>query len=216
MREPQIPHSSNGDLQESEAPVSSEEEDDDDFFLLNDDPMEEDSTIVPLYHERQLENLCGLHAVNNLLQSPKYSREDLIIIAQEFELALANINQTIQQEYYSTDGNFSVEVLIRALDLCNIRMLQSSDPTVATLQETPFGYMVNVGSGSNRHWIAIRQIGNHWYDFDSCLQQPERLPFFNIHQYIQRRGGNARYYLVLGEFVAGNIDCIRLKVFLSN
>jgi len=195
-RERQVSQVSNGDP--VEAPVSSEEEDDD-FFAHDDDEIEEVSTVSSYYHERQLGNLCGLHAVNNLLQRPEYSREDFIIIAQEFELALANLNENLPLEYYSADGNFSVEVITRALDMCNIRMLQSTDPTVATLQETPFGYLVNVGSGFNRHLISIRKIGRQWYDFDSLLLQPEVLHFFNIQQYIRRKGENARYYLVVGD-----------------
>ena len=178
-RERQVSQVLNGDPEEAaeETPVSSEEEDDD-FFFHDDDEIEEVSTISSYYHERQLGNLCGLHAVNNLLQRPEYSREDFIIIAREFELVLANLNANLTQEYYSADGNFSVEVITRALDMCNIRMLQSTDPTVATLQETPFGYLVNVGSGFDRHWISIRKIGRQWYDFDSLLLQPELLPFF--------------------------------------
>lgn len=38
-----------------------------------------------LYHEKQTSMLCGVHALNTLLQGPYFSAQDLGAIAQEFD-----------------------------------------------------------------------------------------------------------------------------------
>lgn len=38
-----------------------------------------------LYHEKQVSLLCGVHALNTLLQGPYFSAHDLGAIAQEFD-----------------------------------------------------------------------------------------------------------------------------------
>ena len=38
-----------------------------------------------LYHEKQVSLLCGVHALNSLLQGPYFGAQDLAAIAQEFD-----------------------------------------------------------------------------------------------------------------------------------
>ena len=38
-----------------------------------------------IYHEQQDSQLCGQHCLNNLLQEPFYSAEDLAAIAQDLD-----------------------------------------------------------------------------------------------------------------------------------
>ena len=38
-----------------------------------------------IYHELQLKGLCGLHALNNLMQGPEWSEEDMQIFRAEIE-----------------------------------------------------------------------------------------------------------------------------------
>ena len=38
-----------------------------------------------LYHEKQVSMLCGVHALNSLLQGPYFTAHDLGAIAQEFD-----------------------------------------------------------------------------------------------------------------------------------
>ncbi len=38
-----------------------------------------------LYHEKQVQLLCGVHALNTLLQGPYFTSEDLREIAAEFD-----------------------------------------------------------------------------------------------------------------------------------
>ena len=40
-----------------------------------------------LYHEQQLASLCGVHALNNLLQGPAFGAGDLASIAHELDAA---------------------------------------------------------------------------------------------------------------------------------
>ena len=87
-----------------------------------------------LYHEKQVSLLCGQHALNSLLQGPYFTAEDLTAIAVEFDERERNLMRESGVESAdflkymaedsgnaAADGNYSIQVLTRALEQWNAR-----------------------------------------------------------------------------------------------
>lgn len=71
------------------------------------------------------------------------------------------------------DGNFSIQVLRKALQMMNLSSLPIGHPDLkaAKVQEEPqnqTGFMCNLRS----HWFAIRKIENSWWDLNSTHNAP--------------------------------------------
>jgi len=84
---------------------------------------------VKIYWEEQYAGLCGIHAINNLLQAPYFAEGDLAQIAKDLhdeERKLMAQSGTDTRDFlnfmakdsYHVDeaGNFSIEVIKRALE----------------------------------------------------------------------------------------------------
>ncbi len=70
------------------------------------------------------------------------------------------------------DGNFSVQVLRRALSNLHLQLYQMGSEDVKEAQSHPekeTGFICNLRA----HWFAIRRIGGHWYDLNSLSGLPE-------------------------------------------
>ena len=71
---------------------------------------------MQVYHEKQVSSLCGVHALNNLLQGPIFGAGDLADIALELdrqEAALLSEAPTLGGVSHRMDprtGDFSIEV----------------------------------------------------------------------------------------------------------
>jgi hypothetical protein len=129
--------------------------------------------------EKQEAALCGTHCINNLLQAPYFTEQDMAAVAAELhaeEVALMLENGAESSEYLSflaqdsshvdEAGNFSVEVIQRCLGRFGLeaRRLQSAQAASARenlLAQT--GFICNLHS----HWLAIRNIRGHWYNVNS-------------------------------------------------
>ena len=81
-----------------------------------------DGTMGSLYHEKQVQLLCGVHALNTLLQGPYFTSEDLREIAAEFDqrerdlMKEAGVDSADFMRYMAedsgnaaVDGNFSIQ-----------------------------------------------------------------------------------------------------------
>ena len=90
-----------------------------------------------IYHEHQSSQLCARHCLNNLLQGPYFTEFDLSKIAlqldKEEQQLLAQdgdenagliewLKTNQQSQNVSDDGNFSIQVLRRALDNLGINI----------------------------------------------------------------------------------------------
>ncbi len=105
--------------------------------MENDNIMDVDEApfASTIYHERQVGNLCALHAINSVLQDRVFVEEDLIAIAENLD----NLEQTLtsstvecSQNMYR-NGNFSIQVIIAALLLRQLEVVpfNSSHPRAA-------------------------------------------------------------------------------------
>jgi len=140
-----------------------------------------------IYHEKQDAGLCGVHALNNLLQGPYFSEIDLMQIAQRLD---AQEKSIMAEQGYETldyikfvaedsgnvavDGNFSIGVLREALTSFNVTCTPITHPDMKKVSENPLtasAFLCNLQS----HWFAIRKIGNQYWDLNSLHRQPNFL-----------------------------------------
>eukprot|EP00484_Ammonia_sp_Unknown_P006871 CAMPEP_0197074188 /NCGR_PEP_ID=MMETSP1384-20130603/210983_1 /TAXON_ID=29189 /ORGANISM="Ammonia sp." /LENGTH=467 /DNA_ID=CAMNT_0042513029 /DNA_START=86 /DNA_END=1489 /DNA_ORIENTATION=+ len=140
-----------------------------------------------IYHEHQSSQLCARHCLNNLLQGPYFTEFDLSKIAldldKEEQALLAQdgdennglvewLKHNQQSQNVSDDGNFSIQVLRRALDNLGLSIIHLGHKDVVEAQQHPekeTGFICNLQA----HWFAVRRIGGQWYNLNSLSGLPE-------------------------------------------
>eukprot|EP01083_Nonionella_stella_P296646 1007696_1 len=140
-----------------------------------------------IYHEHQSSQLCARHCLNNLLQGQYFTEFDLSKIAldldKEEQALLAQdgdenngliewLKHNPQSQNVSDDGNFSIQVLRRALSNLGLKIYHFGHEQVKQAQEHPekeTGFICNLQA----HWFAIRRIGGLWYNLNSLSGLPE-------------------------------------------
>lgn len=137
-----------------------------------------------IYHEKQKKELCALHVLNNLLQDgAAFSKSDLDVICAE--LTPTSLWWNPHCSALGT-GNYDVNVISKALHNKGYDMTwydKRRNPDCLVLSEIK-GFIVNtpndmmVGSlkiplpFQRRHWIAMREVNNDYYNLDSKLPAP--------------------------------------------
>ncbi len=137
-----------------------------------------------VYHEKQSAALCGVHAINSLLQGPffdagRFSEIAQQLDAQERALMFAegptpDAIRFAAAESINVDasGNFSVTVLRTALQqhselgLTRWQQHQGRDPN-----STAAGFVLNLAD----HWFTLRPIFGVWWNLNSMLPRPSRV-----------------------------------------
>ena len=149
-----------------------------------------------LYHEAQLSSLCGVHALNNLLQGPFFGAGDLASYAHQLDEAEAALmtqswNEAAQQSQQShridvRTGDFSLDVLAKALESRGISLINVDHASVAeavgSQPEREEGFLVHRSS----HWFALRQVSSLWWSLDSKLPRPKLISHEALGPYISR------------------------------
>jgi len=132
-----------------------------------------------IYWEEQFAGLCGIHAINNLLQSPYFSEGDLAQIAKDLHEAERKLMAQLgtdtrdfltfmakESSHVDEAGNFSIEVIKRALETFFLNCVSVESDTIRdskmdTVKEE--GFICNL----RNHWIALRKLGGKWYNLNS-------------------------------------------------
>ncbi|XP_050664012.1 josephin-2 [Leptidea sinapis] len=140
------------------------------------------SSMPTIYHEKQVKELCALHALNNLFQkSNTYSKSDLDSICSRLSPNVwINPHRSILGF-----GNYDINVIMAALQKNGCEAIwfdKRKDPGCLNLANI-CGFILNVPSDyklgfvmlpiRRRHWIAIRQIQGNFYNLDSKLDAPQ-------------------------------------------
>jgi josephin len=133
--------------------------------------------MVELYHERQRLSLCAVHAVNNLMQTHRYTKRDFDVSC----LALSPDVWLNPHRSFWRIGDYDVNVitiLMQQEGFC----IAWHDHRAALKPETLenlVGVLWNVGSTSlwgrvfgGRHWIAFLRSNDQWINLDSDLTEP--------------------------------------------
>ncbi|XP_016986999.1 josephin-like protein [Drosophila rhopaloa] len=138
-----------------------------------------------IYHERQTRHLCGLHALNNLFQSPgMFSKSEL----DDYCTTLTPRNWLNPHRSWIGWGNYDVNVIMYALQQRNCETVwfdRRRDPHCLNLSAI-FGFILNVPVQMSlgyyvplpfqmRHWLALRRIDGRYYNLDSKLREPRSL-----------------------------------------
>lgn len=159
-----------------------------------------DSTLV--YHEKQVAALCGVHAINNLLQGAYCNEIELAEIAAELdaaerELMLADGSDTpdalrfLAEDSGNVDasGNFSVSVLKEYLAKRHGVTLEMDPSLVDRALTDPnefSAYMLNL----EHHWFALRRMPcaggeQRWLNLNSMLKGgPEVISDFYLSAFL--------------------------------
>ncbi|EPS67437.1 hypothetical protein M569_07341, partial [Genlisea aurea] len=170
-----------------------------------------------VYHERQKLQYCLMHALNNLFQQKQaFTRSALNAIAENLDdPAQSNWNPLsryiFRPHHNEVTGNYDVNVLIAALEGRGKTVVwhdkRSGGGSVDLDQPSLLGIILNVpvakyGSlWSGRHWIALRKIGNVWYNLDSDLLRP--LPYADVLE--------VRHFLEATVAAGGELFVVREK-----
>lgn len=161
------------------------------FFLV----VVMDSKVL-VYHERQVSLLCGVHAINSLLQGGFFTEIELGSLAQRLDEEEATLmrNMCVSEEdvesmstrgslNVSNDGDFSLQVLARALNSWGLKCDRvKMEDIMALLQdtETEKAFICHL----RNHWFCIRRVDGQWYNLNSLNKHPIRVSDFYLDAYL--------------------------------
>ena len=125
-----------------------------------------------LYIENQRQLLCGLHALNHLFQDNVFTRRYMDALALECEMdkrAFLGGYDTGDRHFDPRSGDYSVEVMKKALKIANMEMVSlgdKSDPRAREIvRRSRFQQAFIVIK--NAHWYTLRKFGGVWYEINS-------------------------------------------------
>ncbi|MEW5304643.1 MAG: hypothetical protein WDW36_007240 [Sanguina aurantia] len=165
-----------------------------------------------LYHEKQVAALCGVHAINALLQGPYFSEVDLGQIAQELDalekqfmqeggVASEDYLKFMSEESGNVDasGMFSIQVLSKALQALNLQVTPLDNPELASAKAEPqheSAFICNL----QEHWFAVRKLEGAWWNLNSLFPAPQPLSELYLATFLATlKGEGYTIFLVQGQ-----------------
>jgi len=126
-----------------------------------------------IYHEKQIPNLCGLHAVNNLLQFGFFERVNFDMVAQQLDAEERRMGMTFApgEGNYRGDGFYNVTVLQRTLQNAGFTMspvISGDWKKDAVKHANEVGFIFN----KDEHWFCYRRIHEEWFMINSTQYRP--------------------------------------------
>ncbi|CAF2267647.1 unnamed protein product [Brassica rapa subsp. trilocularis] len=171
--------------------------------------MERTSNGGMLYHEVQEANLCAVHCVNTVLQGPFFSEFDLAAVASDLDekerqvmLEGAAAADFFSEESHnvSLGGDFSIQVLQKALEVWDLQVIPLNCPDAEPAQIDPElenAFICHL----HDHWFCIRKVSGEWYNFDSLLAAPQHLSKFYLSAFLDSlKGSGWSIFIVKGSF----------------
>lgn len=133
-----------------------------------------------IYHERQMKELCALHALNNLFQHREFNKPDL----DEICYGLSPDVWINPHKSLLGLGNYDINVIMAALQRKNCEAIwfdKRRDPKCLLLNNIS-GFILNVPTEykfgfvslplKKRHWITLKKLNGYYYNLDSKLDAP--------------------------------------------
>ncbi|KMZ58771.1 Ataxin 3 variant ref [Zostera marina] len=166
-----------------------------------------------LYHEVQESKLCAVHCVNTVLQGPFFTELDLAALAsdldhKEREVIVSHDQDALSSHDFlsedshnvSMDGDFSIQVLERALEVWDLKVIPLDSPVAEPSKHDPElenAYICHL----QNHWFCIRKVNGEWYNFNSLYAAPEHLTRFYLSAYLDTlKSSGWSIFLVRGNF----------------
>ncbi|OQR71190.1 josephin-1-like [Tropilaelaps mercedesae] len=152
---------------------------------------------APVYHERQLKELCALHALNNLFQDGKAFNKHML---DQICHSLSPDHLVNPHKSVLGLGNYDVNVIMAALQSKGFEAIwfdKRKDPSTIDLGKI-LGFILNVPNElklaflqfplSRKHWVAVREVRQLVTEpYPSCEFYPGSRPrgeppglFFNL------------------------------------
>ncbi|CAD8080951.1 unnamed protein product [Paramecium sonneborni] len=131
-----------------------------------------------IYHQQQKLLLCGLSAVNNLLQNEHYTSQQMNELAD----SLPNYQKSFFN-YHSNFlkiGNYSADVLINALQQVGKQVVyfdkrQPNHLNSIVQDQNLLGFLLNKEEKkfffTTHHWFSILKKNQNWYNLDGKLKK---------------------------------------------
>ncbi|XP_051127471.1 ataxin-3 homolog [Andrographis paniculata] len=161
-----------------------------------------------LYHEVQESKLCAVHCVNTVLQGPFFSEFDLAALASDLDRTERQMmHGSVTGDFVpevshnvSLDGDFSIQVLQKALEVWDLQVIPLDSPVAEPAQIDPEKENAFICHLQD-HWFCIRNVNGEWYNFDSLYAAPEHLSKFYLSAYLDSlKGFGWSIFLVRGNF----------------
>ncbi|KAG6745230.1 hypothetical protein NC652_036833 [Populus alba x Populus x berolinensis] len=166
-----------------------------------------------LYHEVQEAKLCAVHCVNTVLQGPFFSEFDLAALASDLDTKERQMMQegtvsaaasgdflSAESHNVSLGGDFSIQVLQKALEVWDLQVIASDSPVAEHAQIDPDlenAFICHL----HDHWFCIRKVNGEWYNFDSLYAAPQHLSKFYLAAYLDSlKNSGWSIFLVRGNF----------------
>lgn len=163
-----------------------------------------------LYHEVQESKLCAVHCVNTVLQGPFFSEVDLAALASDLDSKERQVMLqggastgdffSAESHNVSLDGDFSIQVLQKALEVWDLQVIPFNSPVAEHAQVDPeleSAFICHLQD----HWFCIRKVNGEWYNFDSLYAAPQHLSKFYLSAYLDSlKGFGWSIFLVRGNF----------------
>ncbi|PQM42162.1 ataxin-3 homolog isoform X1 [Prunus yedoensis var. nudiflora] len=143
-----------------------------------------------LYHEVQESKLCAVHCVNTVLQGPFFSEFDLAALAsdldrKERQMMLveggSHAGDFLSEESHnvSLDGDFSIQVLQKALEVWDLQVIPLDSPVAEPAQIDPElenAFICHLQD----HWFCIRKVSGE------CPTAPLKVLPFSLFGHTKR------------------------------
>ncbi|KAK9873350.1 hypothetical protein WA026_022155 [Henosepilachna vigintioctopunctata] len=139
-------------------------------------------TSSAIYHEKQVRELCALHALNNLFQCKNtFEKSELDRICVE----LSPDHWINPHRSLLGSGNYDINVIMRALQSKDCELVwfdRRKDPScldfkniIGLIFNIPSEYKIGLISIpiGRRHWVTIKEIDGIFYNLDSKLEAPK-------------------------------------------
>lgn len=157
--------------------------------------------LAGIYHEKQQGSLCAMHCLNNLLQGPYFTALQLNKIASSLDLEESRLawGSGMGDSGNADAAGFNVQVICEAMRSvgCEIELLQVTTSQEAfEHHESMQGFICH----QNRHWFALRRIGEDWYDLNSVIDEPIKFSQLELRDYLNDAlAGKQSIFLVRGD-----------------
>ncbi|KAI0978362.1 hypothetical protein GJ496_002608 [Pomphorhynchus laevis] len=154
-----------------------------------------DSLTPDIYFERQSKQMCAKHAINNILQCSAITHKTL----DDISIDLCDSSRWLNPHKSVLGlGNYDVNVIECAFQRQNLELRwfdqRKAFSELDVDSNNLVGLLANVtsiGTSSSvllnsvkntylrltgfRHWLAVKKIGDKWYNLDSKLSSPKEL-----------------------------------------
>lgn len=163
-----------------------------------------------IYHEKQIGSLCAVHCVNNLVQTRLCDEVKLGEIAMKLDrderAALGGASLEGESANVRADGFFSVQVISQALQNAGLSCTPIGAEEVRDAQTNPQNEIAFICNRS-QHWLAIRKLGNYWFDLNSMRKKPTLISELYLQLYMEQvKNTGYSIFVVRGNFPAAAIE----------